>query len=95
MQAIPPQMAVEITTAEVDEWVVRLFLTPVTRNTFRRDFRTLFSFLHRLRLSHVELDSSLLPAMRSCRASRELQRTNRDEIDLESSLIEVIDLRRT
>jgi len=34
----------EITTADVDTWVSKLQLAPVTRNTFRRDLRTLFSF---------------------------------------------------
>src|SRR5436190_14415630 len=34
----------EITTAEVDNWLCGLRLAPVTRNTFRRDLRTLFSF---------------------------------------------------
>jgi integrase len=33
-----------INTAEIDEWLVRLNLAPVTRNTFRRDLRTFFSF---------------------------------------------------
>lgn len=34
----------EITTADIDEWLGALKLAPVTRNTFRRDVRTLFSF---------------------------------------------------
>jgi integrase len=33
-----------INTAEIDEWLGALNLAPVTRNTFRRDLRTLFSF---------------------------------------------------
>ncbi len=33
-----------INTAEVDSWLAGLNLAPVTRNTFRRDLRTLFSF---------------------------------------------------
>jgi integrase len=33
-----------INTAEIDEWLTALNLAPVTRNTFRRDLRTLFSF---------------------------------------------------
>jgi integrase len=33
-----------ISTAEIDEWLTELNLAPVTRNTFRRDLRTLFSF---------------------------------------------------
>ena len=34
----------EITTAEIDDWLSQLGVAPVTRNTFRRDLRTLFSF---------------------------------------------------
>ena len=34
----------EISTAEIDDWLSGLQLAPVTRNTFRRDLRTLFSF---------------------------------------------------
>lgn len=33
-----------INTAEIDDWLTRLNLAPVTRNTFRRDLRTFFSF---------------------------------------------------
>lgn len=33
-----------ISTAEIDEWLAGLNLAPVTRNTFRRDLRTFFSF---------------------------------------------------
>jgi hypothetical protein len=33
-----------ISTAEIDDWLGRLNLAPVTRNTFRRDLRTFFSF---------------------------------------------------
>ena len=33
-----------INTAEIDDWLTSLNLAPVTRNTFRRDLRTLFSF---------------------------------------------------
>jgi integrase len=33
-----------INTAEIDDWLTGLNLAPVTRNTFRRDLRTLFSF---------------------------------------------------
>jgi integrase len=33
-----------INTAEIDDWLTRLNLAPETRNTFRRDLRTLFSF---------------------------------------------------
>jgi integrase len=40
----PDRRAAEITTAEVDSWLAGLALAPVTRNTFRRDLRTLFSF---------------------------------------------------
>ncbi len=40
----PNRMAAEITTTDVDDWLVRLPLSPVTRNTFQRDIRTLFSF---------------------------------------------------
>jgi len=34
----------EISTSDVDNWLASLQLAPVTRNTFRRDLRTLFSF---------------------------------------------------
>src|SRR5438132_5027330 len=33
-----------INTAEIDVWLAGLNLAPVTRNTFRRDLRTFFSF---------------------------------------------------
>ena len=33
-----------IDTPEIDDWLTGLNLAPVTRNTFRRDLRTLFSF---------------------------------------------------
>jgi integrase len=33
-----------ITTAEIDHWLAALNLAPVTRNIFRRDLKTLFSF---------------------------------------------------
>lgn len=33
-----------INTAEIDEWLTGLNLAPATRNTFRRDLRTFFSF---------------------------------------------------
>src|SRR5438552_10912694 len=42
--AFPDGTVAEITTAEVDDWLSGLRLAPVTRNTFRRDLRTLFSF---------------------------------------------------
>ena len=42
--AFPDRTIAEITTAEVDDWLSGLGLAPVTRNTFRRDLRTLFSF---------------------------------------------------
>ena len=34
----------EITTADIDSWLVGLGVSAVTRNTYRRDLRTLFSF---------------------------------------------------
>ena len=37
-------MVAEITTKSVDDWLAGLPLAAVTRNTFRRDLRTLFSF---------------------------------------------------
>jgi integrase len=40
----PDRSVASVTTAEVDSWLSRLGLAPVTRNTFRRDLRTLFSF---------------------------------------------------
>ena len=42
--AFPDRTISEITTAEIDTWLVGLNLAPVTRNIFRRDLRTLFSF---------------------------------------------------
>jgi integrase len=42
--AFPDRSIAEITTADVDNWLSDLRLAPVTRNTFRRDLRTLFSF---------------------------------------------------
>jgi integrase len=42
--AFPERSVAEITTADVDNWLSGLRLAPVTRNTFRRDLRTLFSF---------------------------------------------------
>ena len=41
---VPGRNLAEITTAEIDDWLSRLGVAPVTRNTFRRDLRTLFSF---------------------------------------------------
>jgi len=40
----PDRSVAEITTADIDNWLSDLQLAPVTRNTFRRDLRTLFSF---------------------------------------------------
>jgi integrase len=34
----------EISTAELDQWLVGIKVAPITRNTYRRDLRTLFSF---------------------------------------------------
>jgi integrase len=42
--AFPDLNVSEITTADIDAWLGGLNLGPVTRNTFRRDVRTLFSF---------------------------------------------------
>jgi integrase len=42
--AFPNRIAAEVSTADVDLWLSKLGLAPVTRNTFRRDLRTLFSF---------------------------------------------------
>jgi integrase len=42
--AFPDRSVAEITTADVDNWLSHLELASVTRNTFRRDLRTLFSF---------------------------------------------------
>ena len=41
---VPGRNLAEINTAEIDDWLTRLGVGPVTRNTFRRDLRTLFSF---------------------------------------------------
>ena len=38
------QVVAEISTAQVDAWLSGLQLAPVTRNTFQRDLRTMFSF---------------------------------------------------
>jgi integrase len=40
----PNLMVAEVSTKAVDDWLAGLSLAPVTRNTFRRDLRTLFSF---------------------------------------------------
>lgn len=40
----PLKNVAEITTQDVDNWLGALGLAPVTRNTFRRDLRTFFSF---------------------------------------------------
>ncbi|HEY2625259.1 MAG TPA: tyrosine-type recombinase/integrase [Candidatus Udaeobacter sp.] len=40
----PERRLSEISTGDVDTWLASLQLAPVTRNTFRRDLRTLFSF---------------------------------------------------
>ena len=40
----PDRKLADISTADVDNWLAGLQLAPVTRNTFRRDLRTLFSF---------------------------------------------------
>lgn len=44
IRAFPKRTAAEITTRDIDDWLAGLKLAPVTRNTFRRDLRTLFSF---------------------------------------------------
>lgn len=43
-EAFPSRIVGDISTREIDEWLANLNLAPVTRNTFRRDLRTLFSF---------------------------------------------------
>jgi integrase len=43
-KAFPDRILADLTTAEIDTWLETLGLAPVTRNTFRRDLRTLFSF---------------------------------------------------
>jgi integrase len=40
----PDRNTEEISTRELDEWLAGLNLAPVTRNTFRRDLHTLFTF---------------------------------------------------
>jgi Site-specific recombinase XerD len=40
----PERKLSDLSTREVDDWLAGLKLAPVTRNTFRRDLRTLFSF---------------------------------------------------
>lgn len=40
----PDRTAAEISTADVDTWLESLSLAPGSRNTFRRDLQTLFSF---------------------------------------------------
>ena len=42
--AHPRQTVAEINTAQIDSWLETLGVAPITRNTFRRDLRTLFSF---------------------------------------------------
>jgi integrase len=43
-EAFPDKLASEISTKDLDAWLSDLGLAPWTRNTFRRDARTLFSF---------------------------------------------------
>jgi len=43
-ESFPNRIVGDIFTREIDEWLMRLNLAPVTRNTFRRDLRTLFLF---------------------------------------------------
>lgn len=40
----PDRNTEEISTGDLDEWLAGLNLAPVTRNTFRRDLHTLFTF---------------------------------------------------
>lgn len=42
--AFPDRIIAEFSTAEIDSWLAGLAVAPVTRNTFRRDLRTLFGF---------------------------------------------------
>ena len=44
IHSFPNRTVAEITTRDIDDWLAGLGLAPVTRNTFRRDLRTLFSF---------------------------------------------------
>jgi integrase len=44
IKAFPDRNASTITTKEIGAWLESLGVGPVTRNTFRRDVRTLFSF---------------------------------------------------
>ncbi len=44
VNAFPDRSVASITTKEIDAWLESLGVGPVTRNTFRRDARTLFSF---------------------------------------------------
>lgn len=43
-QAFLNRIVGDMSTRDIDEWLVGLKLAPLTRNTFRRDLRTLFSF---------------------------------------------------
>lgn len=40
----PGRLAAEFTTADIDSWLETLPVEPGTRNTYRRDLRTMFSF---------------------------------------------------
>ena len=40
----PAKTTADISTADIDAWLARLGVAPGTRNTYRRDLRTLFSF---------------------------------------------------
>lgn len=42
--SFPDRKTSEFSTRDIDDWLMKLKLAPVTRNTFRRDLRTLFSF---------------------------------------------------
>jgi site-specific recombinase XerD len=43
-KSFPGRCVAEITTRDIDDWLAGLGLGAVTRNTFRRDLRTFFSF---------------------------------------------------
>ena len=45
-RSFPERSTDEFSTRDIEQWLVGLNVGPVTRNTYRRDLRTLFSYCH-------------------------------------------------
>ncbi len=64
-----PERTVDgFSSKEIDEWLVGLQLAPVTRNTFRRDLRTLFSFCSKRGILRWKPGGAYDRCQRGCRA---------------------------